>query len=76
MTHAEQRRTRSIISSGSVDTKFATVDFKRKSESTPRQKFKAQKRDLLAESYKTRVASFIKDVRKIHDFNAFRIDDY
>ena len=76
MTHVEQRRTRSIISSGSVDTKFGTVDLKRKSESTPRQKFKAQKRDLLAESYKTRVASFIKDVRKIHDFNTFHVDDY
>ena len=58
----ERPRARSNLGTESLDSQQASIEMRRKSEGTVKPRSPTQKRERLVESYKSRVASFIKDV--------------
>ena len=60
---AERGRAKSLLGTEStLETQQASVEMRRKSDGNVRSKSPTQKKERLVESYKSRVASFIKDV--------------
>ena len=73
---ASKMRSKSYMANSKQDVKHSSVEVRRKSEfSKPRSPH--EKRDKLVESYKSRVANFIKDVSKLFQrgFNCYNVDD-